>query len=182
MCTCELLSGSCTVYMANARINLVWKCLWLDSVYTSVFYNSSVMIAVFAVHTLCLLVFICDILLHIIYYSCNVFWTAAETRWVRWVTLPSPSTWGCNVHHTPPDISGAYGISDILGLDFAVLLILFFILSHFMGKLCLYVDFCNQTWGWQNDYIRPCRLHDAQHSLCRLHDIQHNLTAPYSHL
>ena len=47
------------------------------------FYYSLVMIAVFAVHTLCLLVFICDILLHIIYYSCTVFWTAAETRWVR---------------------------------------------------------------------------------------------------
>ena len=59
------------------------KVLVIRELYILVFYYSSVMIAVFAVHTLCLLVFICDILLHMIYYSCTVFWTAAETRWVR---------------------------------------------------------------------------------------------------
>ena len=47
---------------------------------------------------------------------------------------------GCNEHHTPPDMSGAYGISDSLGLDFAVLLILFFILSLFMIKLCRFLQ------------------------------------------
>ena len=102
--------------------------LVIREVYILVFCYSSVMIAVFAVHTLCLLVFICDILLHIIYYSCTVFWTSAETRWVRLVTLPSPPTGGV-LYTTHPQIYLGFivGIWASLGLDFAVFLILFFI-------------------------------------------------------
>ena len=54
---------------------------------------------------------------------------------------------GCIEHHTPPDISVAYGIWYSLGLDFAVFLLLCFILSHFRIKLCLYAAFCNPNLG-----------------------------------